>query len=175
MADKIMHWFFAFPDKEFTLTEIVRNLKVSKTTANKELRKLQREGFLQIETIGNLWRVSCNQKHEFNTTKKIPYNLSLVYQSGIIKKIQQKYPGARAIILFGSYRKGDDISSSDLDIAVEILDTSTEIKNFTKLSLGFRRNVSVNLTVFSRKQINTSLFTNIANGIVLKGFLEVKP
>ena len=41
--------------------------------------------------------------------------------------------------------------------------------------LGYRKKVNVNLHVFSRNKIDLNLFVNIANGIVLDGFLEVRP
>ena len=41
--------------------------------------------------------------------------------------------------------------------------------------LGFRTNVKVNLHIFSRNKIDLNLFANIANGIILSGFLEVLP
>ena len=40
---------------------------------------------------------------------------------------------------------------------------------------GHRKNVLVNLYIFSRNKIDLNLFSNIANGIVLEGFLEVRP
>jgi len=40
---------------------------------------------------------------------------------------------------------------------------------------GYRKNVSVNLHIFSRNKIDINLFSNIVNGIVLEGFLEAKP
>ena len=42
-------------------------------------------------------------------------------------------------------------------------------------ALGYRKNIKVNLHVFSRKHIDLNVFANIANGIVLNGFLEVRP
>ncbi|MGM5483266.1 MAG: nucleotidyltransferase domain-containing protein [Nanobdellota archaeon] len=175
MTDKIKEWFFAFPDKEFTLTQLVKTLRISKTTANREVKRLEKEGFLRIQILGNLWRITCNLRHPYNTEIKIPYNLEQVYKSKIVEKIREKFPSSRAIILFGSYRKGDDVSTSDLDIAVEILNSKTNIIELEKIDLGFRKKVIVNLTIFSRKDINLNLFTNIANGIVLDGLLEVKP
>jgi len=40
--------------------------------------------------------------------------------------------------------------------------------------LGYRKNVPVNLHIFSRNKVDLNLFTNIANGIVLDGLLEVR-
>ena len=39
---------------------------------------------------------------------------------------------------------------------------------------GYRTNVPVNIHLFSEKNINLNLFSNISNGIILDGFLEVK-
>ena len=39
--------------------------------------------------------------------------------------------------------------------------------------MGFRKNVELSLHVFNRDAINKNLFSNIANGIVLEGFLEI--
>lgn len=173
---KVLHWFFSRPG-ETSLTELALRLKISKTTANKVVRLLEKEGFLKKEVLGRIWRISCNPRHDYNVSRKISYNLGLVYESGIIKEIRFKIPSARAIILFGSYRKGDDNNKSDIDIAVEIPDNEElHIISLGILSqLGYRKNIPVNVHVFSRNKINLNLFSNIANGIVLDGFLEVKP
>ena len=81
-------------------------------------------------------------------------------------------------MLFGSYRKGDDTDKSDIDMAVEVLgeDPIRIIERFAQIpQLGFRQHVPVNVHVFNRANIDLNLFANIANGIVLDGFLEVRP
>ncbi|MBS3140340.1 nucleotidyltransferase domain-containing protein [Candidatus Woesearchaeota archaeon] len=173
---KIMHWFFSYPVREIGLTELSRHLKIAKTTANRIVAKLAKEGFLKIEIIGNLWRISQDLSHEYNVVWKIPYNLHLVYQSGIINEIRKVFLNPRAIILFGSYRKGDDTEKSDIDIAVEVLEEKDlEIIHLGMIpQLGYRSNVPVNIHIFSRNKINLNLFANIANGIILEGFLEVR-
>ena len=40
---------------------------------------------------------------------------------------------------------------------------------------GYRKDVLVNLYIFSRNKADLNLFSNIANGIVLEGFLEARP
>ncbi len=174
---KVLAWFFAYPTKEISLNDLTKLVHISKTTANKTVTWLKKEGFLKIDILGNLWRLSCNQKHIFNQTRKIPYHLELIYQSEIIELILSRIQNARAIILFGSYRKGDDIDSSDLDIAVEVLDTENiKMQQIGIIpQLGYRKNVKVNILIFSRKKVDVNLFSNIANGIILHGFLEVKP
>lgn len=174
---KIQNYFFDYPTKEFSLNDICSAVKISKTNANIYVEQLIKEDFLNRQIIGKLWRIFCNQKHDYNITRKIPYHLSLIFEAKIIGAVHEAIPNARTIVLFGSYRKGDDTEDSDIDIAVEVIG-GNELK-IIELGvihqLGYRQNVSVNLHVFSRNKININLFANIANGIVLEGFLEVKP
>lgn len=174
---KVLHWFFSFPTREMSLNDLSETLKISKTTAKRIVLQLIEEDFLKREIIGKLWRISCNLQHHYNYTRKISYNLALIYESKILEIIHDYIRNSRAIILFGSYRKGDDTERSDIDIAIEVLDDKqVEIVEFVKFSeIGHRKNVLVNLHIFSRNKIDLNLFSNIANGIVLEGFLEVRP
>ena len=174
---KVLMWFFAYPNRETGLNDLSEALSISKTTASSVVGQLAKEGFLKKEVLGKIWRISCNKNHAYNSTKKIAYNLLLLYQSGIIKKISGAMQNSRAIILFGSYRKGDDDEKSDIDIAVEQLGSEDlNIINIGAIKkFGYREKVPVNLHIFSRSKIDINLFANIANGIVLEGFLEVRP
>ena len=79
--------------------------------------------------------------------------------------------------LFGGLTKGKSLPMSDVDIAVEVLDDKDVriIELGTLPQFGFRKNVKINLHIFSRNKIDLNLFSNIANDIVLEGFLEVRP
>ncbi|MBI5002391.1 nucleotidyltransferase domain-containing protein [Candidatus Woesearchaeota archaeon] len=174
--DKIQEWFFAFPEEEFSLNDIAEALGIAKTSANIVVSQFVDDGFLTLATLGKLWRIKANQQHHWFTKRKIPFNLRLIYESGIFDWVEQYVPSAKAIILFGSYRKGDDIKTSDLDIAVEIPEENElSISKARITELGYRKYINVNFHIFSRKKVDINLFANIANGIVLKGFLEVKP
>ncbi len=174
---KVLQWFFSFPESEIGLSDLSEALKISKTTANRIVTQLSEEGFLGIKVMGRIWRISCNPEHEYNYTRKVSYNLSMIYESGLIEEIHRRLPNPRAIVLFGSYRKGDDTDKSDIDVAVEVLDNEdVRIEQLGILPLfGHRENVVVNLFIFSRNKVDMNLFSNIANGIVLEGFLEVRP
>lgn len=174
---KIIYWFFAFPEKEISLNDLAKNVGISKTNANKIVTYLVKEDFLKKEILGKTWRISCNPAHKYNITLKIPFNLGQIYESRIIDKIMKKIPNAKSIILFGSCRKGDDTEKSDIDIAVEVAENAElEIYKMGNLEqFGYRKNIPINLHIFSRNKIDLNLFSNIANGIVLSGFLEAKP
>ncbi|MCK5333250.1 MAG: nucleotidyltransferase domain-containing protein, partial [Candidatus Aenigmarchaeota archaeon] len=173
---KIMYWFFSHPDKGVSLSDIASELRISKTIASISINYFVNEGFLKKEVFGRTWRISCNKEHPLNSTLKVSYNLGMIYSSPIISEIHKMIPNSRAIVLFGSYRKGDDTEKSDIDIAVEVLsDEKPQIIELGLVQMGYRKNVLVNLHVFSRNKVDLNLFANIANGIVLEGFLEVRP
>lgn len=173
---KILYLFFDFPEREFGFNEVANLTKVAKKTASNIINSLLKENFLKRKIIGKSWLIKCNLFHEYNKTLKRAYNLEKVYSSQIIDKIKQKFPGYKSIILFGSYGKGDDTEKSDIDIAVEISgNQNLRIEGFGKIKkINYRKNIPVNLHLFSREHINNNLFSNIANGIILDGFLEVK-
>ena len=174
--DKCLVWFYANPRTKIGLTELARSINSSKTATKQIVESLVQQQFLKREVIGKAWLLSSNQKHPYFFTKKIPYNLQSVYESGIIDAVYKTVSSPRAIVLFGSYRWGTDVEESDIDIAVEIIDNLDlqVLRLGTIEKLGYKKNVPVNIHIFSRNKIDLNLFANIANGIVLDGFLEVR-
>jgi hypothetical protein len=174
---RILLWFFAFPNRAVSLTDLCVQTKTSKTAGKAVVSRLEKDGFVTKKVVGKAWELSVVPGHAFLTTKKVAMNLLLVYESGLLPLVRQTVPNARATILFGSYRKGDDLPESDIDIAIEVAEGKD--MQIVKLGIfpkfGYRPNVAVNLHIFSRKTIDKNLFANIANGIVLEGFLEARP
>ncbi|HLC88683.1 MAG TPA: nucleotidyltransferase domain-containing protein [Candidatus Nanoarchaeia archaeon] len=174
---RVLSYFFSFPEHPIGLNDLSEQIGSSKTSTKLAVNYLIEQGFLKKEEIGKAWRLSADPKNQLIITKKIPYNLELIYESGIIGAVYDEMPNARAIILFGSYRWGTDNEKSDIDIAVEVLDNKNmKIKILGLIErLGLRKKIRVNLHIFSRNKIDLNLFTNIANGILLDGLLEVHP
>jgi predicted nucleotidyltransferase len=73
--------------------------------------------------------------------------------------------------MFGSYSRGEDVESSDIDIYLE-----TPSKEEIKLE-QFEKELGRSIQIFRFKNIqqvkNKDLANNIINGITLNGFLEV--
>lgn len=174
--DKCLVWFYAYPMAKIGLTDLAKAINMSKTATKQIVEALMKIQFLNREVVGKAWLLSANQKHSYFVTKKIPYNLSTIYESGVLDAVYNAAPGARAIVLFGSYRWGTDIEESDIDIAVEVLDNhDLKIVQLGIIEqLGYRKKVPINLHIFSRNKIDLNLFANMANGILLDGFLEVR-
>ncbi len=175
--DKCLAWLYAYPRARIGLTELSKKIKSSKTATKNVVNDLITQKFLKSEIAGRAWILSVNQKHPALLTKKMPYHLSKIYESDVLEAVYQIVQSPRSVILFGSYRWGTDTEESDIDIAAEVL--GNEELKIVQLGiireLGYRKDVKVNLHIFSRNKIDLNLFANIANGIVLDGFLEVRP
>ena len=176
---KIIEFLFRYPYHDFTLTEIAKETKVSKSTASRVLSRLKEAGFITINVLGksgHIWRIQANYEHPLFIREKIIRNLGIIYRSGIVDYINDIFKYPKAIVLFGSFRKGEDSEDSDIDIAIETDEDIElkilEIEDFKVLETKLERKIKIYR--FNRKKIDLNLFNNIANGIILSGFLEVK-
>jgi predicted nucleotidyltransferase len=176
---KVMEVIFQYPEQSFSLSDLAKEAEVAKANIGEILNDLQKYNLIQLEKLSKIWRIKANQENPLFLRSKILYNLQLIYLSDLIEMLNKYYNNPKAIILFGSFCKGEDISTSDIDIAIE----SDNIKEYTVESQKhfeiyetiFKRKGKIQIHLFNRKNIDVNVFNNIANGIILSGFLEVKP
>ncbi len=174
--NKIAETFFKYPEKEFSLSDLAKEAGVAKANIGRILEELQNNGSITIEKLSKIWRIKANKTNWFFIRSKIIYNLNFVYTSGLVEFLIDYFKNPKAIILFGSFRRGEDESGSDIDIAIE----TSEIKEPQIIGLRelseFERVIGkkIQLHLFNEKNTDINVFNNIANGIVLWGFLEVK-
>ncbi len=171
----VMTQFFKYPSLDFTLSETAKNTNLSKATVSRIIQELKSIGFVSVKDLGVIYRIKANAGSPIYKREKIMYNLHMLIRNNITEILVQKFNTPRCIMLFGSYRKGEDDDGSDIDIAVEMPEgTKTGTFHFEELA-AFEKTMGrkVAVHVFSRKEIDNNLFVNIANGIVLYGFLEV--
>ena len=96
-------------------------------------------------------------------------NLKNLYTSGLSDYLEKELAGS-TVILFGSYSKGEDTNTSDIDIAViERKDKMLELEKYEKI---LNRKINVNF-YDSWKKIHENLKNNILNGIILHGGVEL--
>ncbi|MBS3096675.1 nucleotidyltransferase domain-containing protein, partial [Candidatus Woesearchaeota archaeon] len=96
-------------------------------------------------------------------------NLKLLYETGLNQFLEGELPGA-AIILFGSYSRGDDTTSSDIDVAV--IGRKGKTINLEDFEKKLERKININYYK-SLNGIHKELRENICNGIVLSGGIEL--
>lgn len=149
--------------------EISLLLEVSPVAISKSLDDLEKGEFINVQKNKkmNLKLISLNRENSKILGFKRSENLKNIYESGLNKFLEENFPGA-SIILFGSYSKGEDISSSDIDIAIEDKEKNIDYEIYEK---KLERNISLHF-FNSFKKINKELRENIFNGIVLEGGIE---
>ncbi|MBL7147956.1 MAG: nucleotidyltransferase domain-containing protein [Nanoarchaeota archaeon] len=173
--NKVIEVFFKYPEKEFSLSDLAKEARVAKANIGKILEEFKEAELINIEKLSKIWRIKANQTNQFYIRSKIIYNLNFVFMHGLVEFLVDHFKNPKAIILFGSFRKGEDLSNSDIDIAVE----SCEVKEYKTIVLRellvFEKIIGkkIQIHLFNRKDIDINVFNNIANGILLWGFLEV--
>ena len=163
--------FFVSPTKKYYLMDISRSIGLAHTSVKKNLDKLVRLGLI-IESVEKKGKrkfpfYKANINNRLFKKEKIIYNLSSILDSGIIEFIEEKLM-PNSIVLFGSYKRGEDIEDSDIDIFVECKDEKLDLNKFEKkLNRKVQLHFKEKFDLYPKELKN-----NIINGTVLMGFLE---
>lgn len=160
--DKILELFFEFPSQKFTIREVAKITRIPKSTVQNYLEKIKSVGLATSENKAS------NTK--FFKIKKINYFIEKIYASGLIGHLNKIFAPS-CVILFGSFRKGDSVKESDIDIFME-----TTKK--TDADLGkFEGKLKHRIQLFRETDINKlppKLLNNVVNGIKLEGYFKIK-
>ena len=163
--------FFVSPTKKQYLMDISRSIGLAHTSVKKNLDKLVKLGLIigSVEKRGKrkfpFYRANTDIK--LFKKEKMVYNLFSVLNSGMIEFIEERLM-PKSIVLFGSYQRGEDTESSDVDLFVECKEEELNLNKFEKkldrkVQLHFKENFG---------SYSNELKNNIINGTVLMGFLE---
>jgi predicted nucleotidyltransferase len=132
---------------------------------------LEKEELIKIKRIGsiNLLSIEFNRENQRALNLKRVENFKMIYESGLVEFLFNNFPGC-VVILFGSYSKGEDTITSDLDIA--IIGSKDKDIDLTKFSKLLGREISINFYK-SWKIIDEHLKNNLLNGLILSGGVEL--
>jgi len=166
---RVLEFFFDDPEGAYHLREIARQTSLHPNTVLTQVNALVKEGLLVKRVTRAVVEVSVNRDHLVFTRLKRLSNLRKIYLSGIVDEIDKEYGAPEAIILFGSYSRGEDTKRSDVDIAVL---TKRELKHrWDAYRSVFQRDIQVH--EINMDKVGKPFIMNLANGIVLKGYLTV--
>src|SRR3989338_367665 len=161
-VEKALLYFYEHPNTSVTIREFAQTLRWSKSTTHAYLQLLQKK---EIISSDHKW-IDSWQNH----IKKTNFYIEKVVESGLIDYLELEL-AASAIILFGSFRKGESQKDSDIDLFVECArERALNLKKYEQL-LGH------NIELFTRKKITQlpqNLLNNVVNGIKLKGYFTIK-
>ena len=160
--------FFKYPERKFHLRELERLTKLSMPGVRNIANRLVKEGLLDSESEKVVKNYYARRDDKFVRMKRV-YNLYSIFFSGLLDFIKNEYREPETIILFGSYSRGEDISKSDIDIAVITADhKEPDLSAFEKKLARKIKIYEIRLEKAEREFLNT-----LGNGIVLYGYLKV--
>tara|TARA_Y100000310_G_C20693849_1_gene824110 strand:- start:2414 stop:2959 length:546 start_codon:yes stop_codon:yes gene_type:complete len=168
---KIIGFFLDNPTTPLHLRSLSRRIKVSPTWISKKIDGLVKEGLITVSKNKEtkiLTMKADRENSEFNRLKK-SHNLYQIYKSGLIDQIIENYQKPEAIILFGSYSRGEDIEKSDIDLA--IITTRKIQNNLDKFEQKLNRKIKI--IELKKDKIEKEFQNTLANGVVLYGYLDI--
>jgi len=166
--EKVLGVFYEFSAKRFTVREISKLARVPRATVHKVLVWLKKEGMVDGEGRASGSRLFLS--------RKVGYFVDKIVASGLVDFLVEEL-NPSSVVLFGSIGKGDSVKESDVDIFVGTY-VEDKMKVEMELDLGkFERKIGheIQLHLYDNiKDVNENLRGNIANGIKLDGYLDVK-
>lgn len=154
-----------FAGEPLSRRDIAKHAGVSPMSASNGVTMLASEGLVTIVRIKTTDQVALDLSNHRAVALKRAENLTRIALSGLVEACERTAPGS-TIILFGSYSFGEDISTSDIDVAI-IGRSSVDFDGSRFETELFR---PVHVSAFeSWMHIDTHLRNSILSGIVLSG------
>ncbi len=168
--EKIMKIFFNSPSQRFHVRELSRLTKISVSTVSRVIKELLKKYLLVIRRKTPILELEANLNSKKFISNKKEFNIHQIKEVGLLDFIIEKYNEPEAIILFGSYSKGEDFEKSDIDIlVVTSKKINSDLEKYEKLLKRKIHFIEMNI-----KEIKPELLNNIINGIILYGYLKLK-
>ncbi len=171
LQQEILRLLFIKAGASLNQRGIARILEVSQPAVMKAIPKLEKEGMIKVEqdTESKRWSIEMNRdNHKAMQLKRVD-NLKQIYESGLADFLENELAGA-AIILFGSYARGEDTDQSDMDIAV----IGRKEKQVNVASFHKMLERPIHLSFYdSFEKMHKDIKDNICSGIVLAGSVDL--
>lgn len=164
--NKLLDYFFLNPTAKLRVREIERKVKIPLPSVIRYCSELEKEGFLVRMQISNIFVYCANRANKRFLFKKKLFNLEQIYN---LVEYLSKESYNSLIILFGSYSRGEDIETSDIDLFIE--GKSIDVSLFEK---KLQRKVQIFAFNKLEEVPNPKLQNSILNGIVLNGYIDAE-
>ena len=166
----IKEYFLSNPTAKNRVRELERILKLPLPSVINYCKELEKEGILTTIKISNIRLYASDRQNKNYKLEKRLYNIKQIYESGIIDYLKHELSNP-PIVLFGSFSKGEDIETSDIDLYIET--PSKKKINLEK----YQKILKKEIQIFKNKNLNEisnpHLANNIINGITLNNYIEV--
>lgn len=165
---KLLKVFLFSPGDSFRLRELSRISKISPPSVINYLKEFEKEELIKTYKKRGVPYYQANVDNENLIFYKKLAVLYELYDSGLINYLWEKL-APEAIILYGSYAKGEFTEQSDIDLFIIGKEKKVDCAEFEK-------KLSANIHLMFEKEaksIPKNLKNNLCNGIVLKGYFKV--
>ncbi len=159
-----------FPTEGFRLRELSRLSKISPPSVMTYLKEFEKQGLIQKKTKRKIpFYTALRDNSDFILYKKISILFEL-NKSGLVDYLWDGL-SPEAVVLYGSFAKGESIEDSDIDLFVLGKKTKPNFKlDIFEKTLGKKIHL---LSEEKLKSISVELRNNILNGVILKGYIKV--
>lgn len=169
---KIAEIIFNSPNSIFHIRKLSKETKLSTTAVISSVKELKSLNIIQVEKN----EITTDIKADLSSDSCIFYkrilNIYRLEKYGLIKALKDKFR-PEAIVLFGSYAKGEDVEGSDIDLLVITKHKPSNFEFFSDFSEKQLKR-KINLQILPSIEDSSKEYKNsIANGIVLYGYIKV--
>ncbi len=170
---EVLKLFLDYPSKHWRFKEIHKRVALPENKTSAWLKKFIGKGLIQKikETGKQPYYIANYLSSEYINTKKL-FALNQFHQSGLLNYLSSLNE-AKAVILFGSFCRGDWHQQSDIDLFI--------YGKIKKLNLyPFQNKLHREVQIFScknkkeLKKFGSYLLKSIIKGITIKGELPVE-
>jgi len=165
---KVFEIFVDQPLKIHFIKQISRKINLAPTSVKLHLEKLEGGNIIVKEKGDRFFGYIANRDNEdFLFYKKI-FNLIKIKESGLTDFIiKSAHPNA--IVLYGSYLRGEDIEKSDIDLL--IISKTRRVLELGKFERILKRKIHL-ISEDSVNKLNKYLKADILNGLTLNGYIK---
>lgn len=169
---KLICFFLDNPTERIHLRALSRRLEISPSWIKNNLSELEKKELIIVEKNKDspvLYLKANRESFPFQRLK-ISFNLYRIFESGLLTELISIYNKPEAIVLFGSYCRGEDIEESDIDLAV----INCPEKKFNLKPLEKKLNRTIKILLLDSTKIEPEFRNTLANGIILYGYFAFR-
>jgi predicted nucleotidyltransferase len=169
-TERVLKIFFRYPFRKLQLRELSRYTGLAHTSVLIALKRLESEGLINITKKQQASRICPEYQASltdlYRKLKKIS-NYEDIIESGLVERLEEFFM-PKVIVLFGSFCKGEDDETSDIDLFTQAKEESIDLSEYEK---RFGRKIQLHFQP-SFLEYPDELKNSILNGIVLSGYLN---
>ncbi|MCZ7393324.1 MAG: nucleotidyltransferase domain-containing protein [Candidatus Methanoperedens sp.] len=113
---KVLELFIKNPYERYYLREASRILDISPMTVKRAIDLLVQDRLLVREEFKNQILYKANMASPAFKHLKTAYNLAWLEEKGIVEFLKERLPGLSSLVLYGSFAKGENDETSDIDL-----------------------------------------------------------